>query len=429
MLFSALDRLSHLHPTAIDLSLERVEALLAKLGNPEERLPPVIHVAGTNGKGSTVAFLRALFEARGKTVHVYTSPHLVRFAERIRVAGHLLDDALLEALLEEVEDKNAGAPITFFEATTAAAFLAFSRTPADITLLETGLGGRLDATNVVETPLATVITPVDMDHERFLGETLAEIAHEKAGIIKPGVPCFSAAQKPEALAVLRQKAAEHQAPLLVEGRDFSVTIGEDRALIYRDGAGRPLPPLPSPGLGGDFQYHNAALALATVLQLQGEGEEEGALARGLREVQWPGRLQRLKTGPLVECLPQGWELWIDGGHNPHAGGALGAHAQRVWRDKPLYAVVGMLEGKDMEGYLRGVAGSFAALRAVCLPGGPSSFLGADLVAETARGQGVSDSKAAASLEEAVQGFLSREVGRILVCGSLYLVGAVLRENT
>ena len=422
---AVLDRLTLLHPKVIDLSLDRVSALLDKLGRPQDHLPPVVHVAGTNGKGSTVATLRALAEAAGLSVHVYTSPHLVRFAERVRVAGRILSDGELLALLEEVEQVNDGQPITFFEVTTAAALLAFSRVPADLVILETGLGGRLDATNVVARPALTVITPIAMDHESFLGDTPAAIAGEKAGILKPGVPCVMAEQLPEARAVIAARAAQLGAPLLREGPDFLGRKDADGSLLF--GALR----LPPPSLAGDFQYRNAGLALAAAHRLAADGVlprlSPQVLARGLTAIQWPARLQKLTHGPLVDLLPAGWELWLDGGHNPHAANAIAAHAEG-WRDRPLYAVFGMLNNKDVDGFFAPLAPRFAALRAVAIPGEANS-LTPEAGAEAARRHGCADAEAAADMAAALRELSATPTpARVLICGSLYLAGVVLADN-
>ncbi|MCR6629085.1 MAG: bifunctional folylpolyglutamate synthase/dihydrofolate synthase [Magnetospirillum sp.] len=425
MIDAILDRLTRLHPKVIDLSLTRVLALLDKLGRPQDHLPPVIHVAGTNGKGSTVATLRALVEAAGLRVHVYTSPHLVRFAERIRVAGETISDGDLLTLLEEVERVNGDAPITFFEVTTAAAFLAFARTPADVVILETGLGGRLDATNVVARPAATVITPIAMDHEAFLGDSLAAIAGEKAGILKAGCPCVVAEQLPDARAVIAARADALGIPVLWEGTDFQGRKDADGSLLF--GALR----LPAPALAGDFQYRNAGLALATVERLGIDGVlprlAPDVLARGLRAIQWPARLQRLTRGPLVDMLPAGWELWLDGGHNPHAAQAIAAHAEG-WRDRPLLALFGMLANKDVDGYFTPLAGRFAALRAVAIPGEPNA-LSAEDAAAAARRHGCGNAYAAESIEAALRELTAHPgPARVLICGSLYLAGKVLTDN-
>jgi dihydrofolate synthase/folylpolyglutamate synthase len=334
---AVLSRLGGLHPKRIDavdgntLALDRIERLLAALGNPQDALPPVIHVAGTNGKGSTVATLRACLEAAGFRVHVFTSPHLVRFNERIRIAGTLIDDATLADLLEECERANLGAPITFFEVTTTAAFLAFARTPADFTLLEVGLGGRHDTTNVVRRPLVTAITPVSLDHQAFLGDTIAQIAGEKAGILKPSVPAVIGPQLAEAERVIEARAAALGAPLYRWQREWRA---EERAGGMRYEGGRWHLDLPLPSLPGAHQLANAGTAIACLEQLAGGSLSATAIADGLRHIDWPARLQRLQRGPLVEILPRGWELWLDGGHNPAAGEVLGA-AAAGWRDRSI----------------------------------------------------------------------------------------------
>lgn len=419
-----LDRLTRLHPKLIDLSLDRVEALLDRLGRPHEQLPPVVHVAGTNGKGSVVAFLRAILEAAGYRVHAYVSPHLVRFTERIRVAGRLIDDDELTALLEECERVNAGAPVTFFEITTAAAMLAFARTPADVTLLETGLGGRLDATNTVRRPRLAVITPISMDHQQHLGDTIDKIAAEKAGIMKAGVPCLTAAQGRKASRVLEQRAAAVGCPLLVEGKDWFV-LGRGEGMLFCEG-GRSLA-LPRPALAGKHQAHNAGLAVACVRRLEGVSVPEAAIAAGLRSVEWPARLQRLTRGPLVDLLPDGWELWLDGGHNPGAGRALAEHF-RTWRDRPLHLVFGMLSGKDPIGYLKPLAPAVTRLRGVAIPG-EAAGLPAEKAALAAEYVAIATAPAA-NAEAAIRDLVAVDArpARILICGSLYLAGAVLRDN-
>ncbi|HEY9216212.1 MAG TPA: folylpolyglutamate synthase/dihydrofolate synthase family protein, partial [Ancylobacter sp.] len=314
------ERLLALHPKLIDLSLDRVWRLLGRLGHPERRLPPVIHVAGTNGKGSTVAFMRAVLEASGKRVHVYTSPHLVRFNERIRLAGRLVDDAALTDALARAEVANQGEPITFFEITTAAAFLLFSEVPADILLLEVGLGGRLDATNVIETPLATIITPVSIDHVDFLGDTIALIAAEKAGILKRGVPAVLGRQPPDALRVIERQAARLGVPLHIIGEDVQA-YEEAGRLIVSDEDG--LLDLPRPRLVGPHQIENAGLAVAA-LRVAGLGLTSTDFEQGVRAAEWPARLQRLGWGPLTVRAPQGVDIWLDGGHNEAGGKALAA---------------------------------------------------------------------------------------------------------
>ncbi|MFN6980052.1 MAG: bifunctional folylpolyglutamate synthase/dihydrofolate synthase, partial [Gemmobacter sp.] len=335
-----------LHPKVIDLTLGRMHRLLAALGHPERRLPPVIHIAGTNGKGSTQAMIRAGLEGAGQRVHAYTSPHLARFHERIRLAGTLIAEDHLAALLDECEAANGGAPITFFEITTAAAFLAFARVPADWLLLEVGLGGRLDATNVVDRPRLTVITPVSLDHQQYLGETVPEIAAEKAGILKPGVPGIIAPQSPDALGVIEARAAATGAPLTIANRDFQAWADRGR-LVFQDLDG--LLDLPRPVLPGPHQIDNAGAALAA-LRVLGLGDAEAAVTRA----DWPARMQRLRRGPLSTAAP-GVELWLDGGHNP-AGGAAIAATLAAMSARPTYLIAGMLNTKDVTGFMRPLAG-------------------------------------------------------------------------
>jgi dihydrofolate synthase / folylpolyglutamate synthase len=416
-----LARLLTLHPKLIDLSLDRVQRLLAALGDPQAKLPPVIHVAGTNGKGSTVAFLRACLEAVGKRVHVYTSPHLVRFAERIRLAGKLIDEAALTAILEECERANQGAPITFFEITTAAAFLAFSRAPADYVLLEVGLGGRFDATNVFAAPAVTAITPVSLDHQQFLGDTVAKIAFEKAGILKPGVPAVIAAQSEAAAAVITARAEEIGAPLYRAGVEWNVTARGDRCLAYR-GRGRFV--LPRPGLLGPHQYANAGTAIACLECLPGFVPSTEALARGVTQVEWPARLQHLTEGKLARLMPSAGELWLDGGHNAAGGDALAAQA-KTWRDKKLNLVFGMLKTHDAQGFLAALKPYAARVEAITIPG-EENARSADDIADIAKSLGI---RAAArpGITEAVAA-AAEPGGRVLICGSLYLAGRVLAEN-
>ncbi len=433
MIDAVLDRLTRLHPKVIDLSLDRVLRLLEALGNPQAKLPPVIHVAGTNGKGSTVATLRAMAEAAGMRAHVYTSPHLVRFAERIRIAGTLPSDVQLLTLLEEVEAANAGNPITFFEITTAAAFLAFSRSPAEICILETGLGGRLDATNVVERPALTILTPIAMDHQNFLGGRIEAIAAEKAGIMKRGVACVVAKQNRKVVKVLEARSSELGVPLFLEGADFFVRTNPDGGLIYR---GKTVEwTLPAPVLAGSFQARNTALALAAMERLSRietppvfPDFPEGALALGIRSVEWPARLQHLTCGPLVDLLPPGWELWLDGGHNPHAAEALAQHT-RTWRDKPLGGVFGILSTKDVDGYLEPLAARFHTLRSVAIPGEAATLSAADAACAATR-HFCLDAKPADNVEEAIKQLIDVVPGpaRILICGSLYLAGTILSNH-
>ena len=429
---SIFERLLALHPKLIDLSLERMWRVLERLGHPERRLPPVIHVAGTNGKGSTVAFMRAVLEAAGKRVHVYTSPHLVRFNERIRLAGTLVDDATLTDALARAERANDGAPITFFEITTAAAMLLFSEVPADVLLLEVGLGGRLDATNVVDQPLVSVITPVSIDHVDFLGETVSAIALEKAGILKRGVPAVIARQPREALAVIERQAARLGAPLAIMGEQFQAHE-EGGRLVVADEDG--LMDLPRPRLVGPHQIGNAGLAVEA-LRVAGQRDPAfrlppAAFEEGMRAATWPARLQRLGPGPLTQRAPEGVDVWLDGGHNAAGGQALAAALadleDRVSR--PLVMIVGMLGTKDAGSFLAPFAGLARELVAVPVPG-ESKGQPPEAVAAAARAHGISASTAR-SVAEALDGLKTFPVGpapRVLIAGSLYLAGAVLGEN-
>jgi dihydrofolate synthase / folylpolyglutamate synthase len=426
---AVLSRLGGLHPKRIDqvdgntLALDRIERLLAALGNPQDALPPVIHVAGTNGKGSTVATLRACLEAAGFRVHVFTSPHLVRFNERIRVAGAPIEDGVLADLLEECERVNSGAPITFFEVATTAALLAFARTPADLTLLEVGLGGRNDTTNVVRRPLVTAITPVSLDHQAFLGDTVAQIAGEKAGILKPGVPAVIGPQIDEAETVIEARAAALGAPLHRWQREWR---SEPRAGGMRYEGERWRLDLPLPSLPGAHQIHNAGTAIACLEQLAGFSLSARAIADGLRHIDWPARLQRLRRGPLVEILPGAWELWLDGGHNPAAGEVLGAVAAG-WRDRPLDLVVGMLNTKDAAGFLAPLAPYARSLHAVTIPG-EENPLPAGAIVAAATSVGITATPAE-SIEVALRGIVgSTRPARVLICGSLHFAGVVLADN-
>ena len=451
-----LDRLNRYHPKIIDLSLDRILRLLAALGNPQHHLPPVVHVAGTNGKGSVIAYLRAMLEAAGYRVHVYTSPHLVRFNERIRLAGRLIEDGELMRLLDECEAANGTTPITYFEITTVAAFLAFARTPADILLLETGLGGRQDATNMVERPLLTVLTPISFDHWQHLGNTLTLIAGEKAGIMKPGVPAVVAPQPDEAAAVFEARARELTVPLCRFGREWSASATESdssESLVFRmAGEERRLP---LPALIGTHQIENAGTALACIPWLKGFAIDEAAMQRGLTEVQWPARMQRLTRGPLVAMLPPDWELWLDGGHNAAAGQAI-AEIAAGWReaapetvpetmrgasggvsgrtspgaskDHPMHLVFGMLETKDPAEFLRPLAPLVRDLHAIAIPG-EHAALSAEKAAAAARTVGI-EAYPAESVSAALSAIRATNgrTGRVLICGSLYLAGSVLSEN-
>lgn len=421
-----LERLSLLHPKIIDLSLGRVERLLALFDHPEEKLPPVIHVAGTNGKGSFLAYVRAILEAHEKRVHLYTSPHLVKFHERIRLAGELISEDDLVSLLEECEKINGPESITFFEVTTVAAFIAYSRAPADALLLETGLGGRLDATNMVAQPALTAITPISVDHTQFLGDTIEEIAAEKAGILKPGVPCVVGKQTDDVLAVIEARAKEIGTELYVEGRDWSIEVEEDSFLFTgRNGTVR----YPRPNLLGAHQVENAALAVAaTDLVSDQFALKEDKIKLGLTQASWPGRMQQLNSGLLPDMLPgDPWELWLDGGHNESAGLAL-AKILETWQDKPVHIVYGMLNTKAASEYLRPLASLGTSLRAIEIPFEPAS-LSAEDAAGHANEAGF-DAKACPSAEQAVAEILAQEKpGRILICGSLYLAGHILSESS
>jgi len=417
---AVLARLMQLHPKLIDLSLGRVETLMARLGNPERQLPPVVHVAGTNGKGSTLAVMRAGLEAAGKRVHVYTSPHLVRFHERIRVAGELISEAELTALLEECEEANRGEPITFFEITTAAAFLAFQRAPADIVLLETGLGGRLDATNLIDKPRLTVITPVSLDHQQFLGDTLGQVAAEKAGILKPGVPCVLARQPAEAREAIAGRAAEIRAPLIEQGRDWHIAQ-HGTNLVFDDARGRKL--FPAPLLAGPHQVENAGLAIAALMRLGELSPKPAAIADGILGAVWPARLQRLTQGPLFDLLPGDWELWLDGGHNPAAGQILAIHAASAWRGRPLHLVTGMMNSKAAGEFLAPLKDRAESIAAVAIPGEANSFRAADLAH-------IAGGRAEPSVADAIRHVVASHPGpaRVLICGSLYLAGTILADN-
>jgi dihydrofolate synthase / folylpolyglutamate synthase len=423
-------RLLALHPKRIDLSLGRIERLLAALGHPEQHLPPLIHVAGTNGKGSTIAFMRAILEAAEQRVHVYTSPNLVRLNERFRLAhaggGKFVGDDELADALTECEAKNGDAPITVFEMETAAAFLLFSRHPADMLLLEVGLGGRLDATNVVERPLTSVITRLSLDHRDFLGDTLASIAAEKAGILKRSVPAVVTSQARDALAVIERQAARVKAPLAIAGEDWTATEERGR-LVYQDDDG--LLDLPAPKLYGRHQFENAGAAIAA-LRRSGLKLAAPAFEAGMIRVDWPARMQRLSQGRLPAMLTPESELWLDGGHNADGGRAIAAALadleERVSR--PLVLIVGMLSTKDSEGFLRNFSG--LARRVITVPIHQDKALSAADLADIARGIGI-PAMIGDDVERAlaIAGKLDlHPAPRILITGSLYLAGEVLAAN-
>jgi dihydrofolate synthase/folylpolyglutamate synthase len=424
-----LTRLLDLHPKAIDLVLDRVLALLDDLGRPQDNLPPVVHIAGTNGKGSTLAFLRAILEAAGYAVHAYTSPHLVHFNERIRLAGRLIDEAALTAVLDHCEQVNDGRPITYFEITTAAAFCAFSRAPSDILLLECGLGGQFDATTVIDRPLATAITPISMDHMQFLGDTLAKIAFEKASIQKSGVPSIIAPQTTDAATVITNYAERVGAPLIRHGLEWRAGACAARGhqgVAYTS----PSRELEAPRLAfhGAFQIENAGTAIAIADNLHGFTISDESIKRGLANAKWPARLHRLQQGRLAAILPPDWELWIDGGHNEAAATALAATAAN-WTNRPLHLIFGMLNSKRPDVFLRPLAPLITSLHAVTIPDEENSLKGREL-AEVASRLKI-DSHAAKSVSVALQNLVTDPAApaRVLICGSLYLAGIVLSENS
>lgn len=422
-----LQRLLALHPKRIDLSLDRLHRLLTALGEPHRRAPRVIHVAGTNGKGSVCAYLRAGLEAAGARVHVYTSPHLARFHERIRLAGALVAEERLADALARAEAANAGAPITFFEITTAAAFLLFAEEPADWLVLEVGLGGRLDATNVIDQPAASVITPVALDHQEFLGDSLAAIAAEKAGVLKPGALAVVARQAPEAEAAILAQAARVGAPVSLQDRDWTMRVERGR-MVFEDAHG--LLDLPPPRLAGAHQVDNAGVAVAALRRL---GLDEAACARAAAEAEWPARLQRLRSGPLVELIGGKAELWLDGGHNPAAGHVVAAHfaALEERSSAQLILICGMLANKDAEGFLTPFVGLARRVYALAIDGEPATRSAVDL-AQAAIRAGLA-AEAVGSTNEAVRKALAETTPRgapprLLICGSLYLAGQILRTH-
>ncbi|KAE9632320.1 bifunctional folylpolyglutamate synthase/dihydrofolate synthase [Parasedimentitalea maritima] len=414
-----LTRMMALHPKLMDLTLGRVWRLLEALDNPQEKLPPVIHLAGTNGKGSTQAMIRAGLEGGGKSVHAYTSPHLARFHERIRLAGELISEEHLTEILDECYEKNGGETITYFEITTVAGLLAFTRTPADYTLLEVGLGGRLDATNVIDKPELTVITPISFDHEQFLGDTLAKIAAEKAGIIKRGVPCVVGPQPEEVMDVIEATASRLGAPLIAHGQHWHV-YEEHGRLVFQDENG--LLDLPMPALLGAHQVQNAGAALAALRHL---GADEAACEAAMTDANWPARMQRLKSGPLVESAPQA-EIWLDGGHNAAAGLALAEVLAKLPK-RPTHLICGMLNTKDVTGYMRPLADHADSLTAITIPG-EANTLSAEDTAAAAVKVGLTTATAEHAVAALAAIIANDPQARVLICGSLYLAGAILREN-
>lgn len=418
----ALQELEKLHPKKIDLGLERIARVLKTLGNPQHNLPPTVHVAGTNGKGSTIAFLRAIAEAQGLKVHVYTSPHLVSFCERIILGGAIVKEPILLDALKRVQIANDGKPLSFFEATTAAAFLCFSEHPADLLLLETGLGGRFDATNVIERPAAIAITSIDYDHKEFLGKDLAKIAREKAGIFKAHAPAFSAPQTDLVRAVLTSEAALTRTDLKNLDEHFHCYRQQGRLVYEDDGQ---LLDLPLPSLAGDHQSMNAGLAIAIAKSLK---IDDRAIAKGITKAAWPARLQSITHGPLFEIANEHQaELWLDGGHNPHAARALaGALAEMEFKtSRPLVLIMGMLANKDAPGFLDAFAG--LAQNLIAVPIQSHASLTPEILVDMAKGRGM-ETHTAETLEEAVKLACKTKSGippRILICGSLYLAGEVL----
>jgi len=418
-----LKRLLALHPKLIDLKLDRELRLLERIGNPHERLPPVIHIAGTNGKGSTLAYIRAFLEAAGRRVHVMTSPHLVRFNERIRLAGKLVSTRKLNRALELCEEANGGEPITFFEITTCAAFKLFSEVPADYLLLETGMGGRFDASNVVKHPLGTIIAPVDYDHQNFLGNSLAGIAMEKAGILKRGAKAVFGRQRDEGRAVLAREAARLGIAPLIAGEDFDGRA-EDGRLVYQDEHG--LLDLPPPGLAGPHQFDNAALAIAATRHF-GLPVTEAQIAEGLRHVQWPARLQPVK-GTLLGLLPEGSELWLDGGHNAHGAAALALALQEMQGKRPmkLRLIMGLMNTRKPADFLAPFAGMVEHVYGLTIPGEPNAHPAAEIVAQ-ARAAGFEASEER-SILNALTAAAAGGPARVVFAGSLYLAGHVLHQN-
>lgn len=418
-----LDRLWALGPGADVLGLSRITALLDRIGNPHLNLPPVLHVAGTNGKGSTCAFLRAAVEAAGLTAHVYSSPHLVRFNERIRLAGNLIDDTTLATLLEQVLDAGGDIGASFFEVTTAAAFLAFARTPADACIIEVGLGGRLDATNVIPAPAACAIAQLGIDHQAFLGDTAEAIAGEKAGIAKPGVPLVTMAYGDSVTARIAQVAAAANAPVHPRGTAWDYTTTPDR-LIYRDARGEVATPLPT--LAGPHQPANLALAIATLRHQTALTIPDSALATAATAARWPARMQRLSPGPLHALLPEGAEIWLDGGHNEAAAQSVSATLVQVANGRPAHLIVGMLANKDAAGLLAPFAPLAASLTAVPVPG--HAHHSPEDLAAAARALGIPTTATAPDVPSALASLQTAQAPLVLILGSLYLAGEVLRGN-
>lgn len=418
-----LDRINTLYPKLIDLSLGRIKALLSHLGHPENKLPPVIHVAGTNGKGSTCATLRAIGEAAGWRVHVMTSPHLITVTERFCVAGQLVSETDLITALEEIERINAGAPITVFEALTAAGFLLFANTPADLAIIEVGLGGRYDATNVLQHPAACAITSISHDHEAFLGNTLDAIATEKAGIFKPHAPAVTGFQPDLVMAVLRDKAQKTKTPLFCRGRNWTLTPSTND-MLFTDSIGSLT--LPSPALLGPWQVDNTGLAVATMRQMAlHTGLQIPTTAwEGIRHVSWAARMQHL-TGTLAHRLPPSWELWLDGGHNPGASVAL-AQALALWNDRPLHLIVGMKQSKNASGFLTPLIPYATSLWAIREPD-QYLALPVEEIVKASNGKAQIGPTLTQALEKITEQH-GNTPARVLICGSLYLAGITLKKD-
>lgn len=418
-----LNRLLSLHPKIIDLSLDRMHRILDRLGNPQRRLPPVIHIAGTNGKGSTLSYCRAMLEAAGLVVHTYTSPHLVRFHERIYVAGALISEDGLSALLEECETANGSEPITFFEITTAAAFLAYSRTPADYLVLEVGLGGRLDATNVIDKPALSIITTIDYDHQQYLGDTLTAIAHEKAGILKRAVPAVIAVQPDEARAEIERVAERVGAPLHIANQDWQ-SYEQHGRLVFQDENG--LADVSLPQLKGPHQIDNAGNAIAAMRVLNDPRVTDAAIDMGLKTVTWPARMQRLSTGELTKLVPKDAELWLDGGHNASAGRVIARAFSDIndRHSRPLVLIWGMLNTKEAEKFIEPFAGLAQRVVTITIPDEPNA-IPAEQLADMARAKNLSAETASTLQKALAQASLTTPAPRILICGSLYLAGNVL----
>ena len=415
-----LDRLLSLHPKIIDLTLDRVTRLLKKLNNPEDKISQVVHIAGTNGKGSTQAFLRAAIESSGESAHVYTSPHLTRFHERIRVAGSLISENVLADILNECELANNGKPITYFEITTCAAFLIFSRIKADYTLLEVGLGGRLDATNILKKPKLTIITPISMDHVQFLGSTIEQIANEKAGIMKEGITCIVGHQSKDAIDVIKKRAIELKSKLKIYGEHWQVYAKSDK-LIFKDAMG--FLELPLPKLIGQHQIENAGTAIAAMRELSIPDE---ACKESMKNVYWPARMQRLESGPLVKMANES-EIWLDGGHNQAAGIAISNALEQLPKGRTNILICGMLKTKDLKAFLNPLFNSAKFLYGIRIQGEENSN-SAETIVNQAREIGFSAFKTQKVSDAILQIIKAHPNSRIIICGSLFLAGKILQDN-